>query len=77
MVQLSHLYMTTGKTRALPRQTFVGKVMSLLSNMLTAAAKLQAELLKVPWTARRSNQSIRRKISPEYSLEELMLKLKL
>ena len=39
MVQLSHLYMTTGKTRALPRQTFVGKVMSLLSNMLTAAAK--------------------------------------
>ena len=34
-------------------------------------------LLKVPWTARRSNQSILRKISPEYSLEGLMLKLKL
>ena len=32
--QLSHLYMTTGKTIALTRQTFVGKVMSLLSNML-------------------------------------------
>ena len=34
-------------------------------------------LLRVPWTARRSNQSILNKISPEYSLERLMLKLKL
>ena len=34
-------------------------------------------LLRVPWTARRSNQSILKGISPEYSLEELMLKLKL
>ena len=34
-------------------------------------------LLTVPWTARRSNQSILKEISPEYSLEELMLKLKL
>ena len=34
-------------------------------------------LLRVPWTARRSNQSIQKEISPEYSLEELMLKLKL
>ena len=34
-------------------------------------------LLRVPWTARRSNQSILNKISPEYSLEGLMLKLKL
>ena len=34
MVQLSHLYMTTGKTIALTRQTFVDKVMSLLFNML-------------------------------------------
>ena len=34
-------------------------------------------LLKVPWTARRSNQSILRMINPEYSLEGLMLKLKL
>ena len=34
-------------------------------------------LLRVPWTARRSNQSIQKKINPEYSLEELMLKLKL
>ena len=33
-------------------------------------------LLKVPWTARRSNQSVLREINPEYSLEGLMLKLK-
>ena len=33
------------------------------------------KLLRVPWTARRSNQSILQKISPEYSLERLMLKL--
>ena len=35
------------------------------------------EDLRVPWTARRWNQSILREISPEYSLEGLMLKLKL
>ena len=34
-------------------------------------------LLRVPWPARRSNQSILKEISPEYSLEGLMLKLKL
>ena len=34
-------------------------------------------LLRVPWTARRSNQSILKEISPEYSLEELILKLTL
>ena len=34
-------------------------------------------LLRVPWTARRPNQSILKEISPEYSLEALMLKLKL
>ena len=34
-------------------------------------------LLRVPWTARRSNQSFLKEISPEYSLEGLMLKLKL
>ena len=34
-------------------------------------------LLRVPWTARRANQSILKEISPEYLLEELMLKLKL
>ena len=34
-------------------------------------------LLRIPWTARRSNQSILKEINPEYSLEGLMLKLKL
>ena len=34
-------------------------------------------LLRVPWTLRRSNQSILKEITPEYSLEGLMLKLKL
>ena len=34
-------------------------------------------LLRIPWTARRSNQSIQKEISPEYSLEGLMLKLRL
>ena len=33
--------------------------------------------MRVPWTARRSNQSILKEINPEYSLEELTLKLKL
>ena len=37
----------------------------------------QRRLLRVHWTARRSNQSILKEISPEYSLEGLMLKLKL
>ena len=37
----------------------------------------ERRLLRVPWTARRSNQSIIKEISPEYSLAELMLKLKL
>ena len=35
------------------------------------------KLLRVPWTARRSNQSILKEVNPGYSLEELMLKLKL
>ena len=98
----------------LTRWTFVGKVMSLLFNILSrlvitflprskhlliswlqspAAVILESKkehqrmnafelwcwrrLLRVSWTARRSNQSILREISPEYSLEGLMLKLKL
>ena len=39
MVQLSHPYMTTGKTIVLTRWTFVGKVMSLLFNMLSRLVK--------------------------------------
>ena len=38
---------------------------------------LEKGLLRVPWTASRSNQSILKEINPEYSLEGLMLKLKL
>ena len=38
MVQLSHLYMTTGKTIALTTLTFVGKIMSLFFNMLSEEA---------------------------------------
>ena len=38
---------------------------------------LWKRLLRVPWTARRSHQSILKEISPQYSLERLMLKLKL
>ena len=41
------------------------------------AFKLWRKLLRVPWTARRSNQSILKKSNPEYSLEGLMLRLKL
>ena len=40
IVQLSHPYMTTGKNKALTRQTFVGKVMSLLFNMLSRYADI-------------------------------------
>ena len=43
-VQLSHPYMTTGKTIALTRQTFVGKVMSLLLNMLSRSFNFMATI---------------------------------
>ena len=57
VVQLSHLYMTTGKTIALTRWTFVGKVMSLLFNMLSRLIREKAMAphsstlaWKIPWT---------------------------
>ena len=52
IVQLSHPYMTTGKTIALTRQTFVGKVMSLLFNMLSRlviAFLLRSKHLLISW----------------------------
>ena len=52
MVQLSHTYMTTGKTIALTRWTFVGKVMSLLFNMLSRliiAFLLRSKCLLISW----------------------------
>ena len=48
MVHLSHPYMTTGKTIALTRRTFVGKVMSLLFNMLSAATAAAKSLQSCP-----------------------------
>ena len=51
-VQLSHPYMTTGKTMALARRTFVGKVMSLLFNMLfrlVIAFLPRSKLLLISW----------------------------
>ena len=100
LVQLSDPYMTIGKTIALTIWTFVGKIMTLVFNMLSRfviayfprskqiwktqhwridAFELRCwrRLLRVPWTARRSNQSIVEEISLEYSWEGLMLKLKL
>ena len=47
IVQLSHLYMTSGKTIALTRWTFVGKVMSLLFNMLSSVV-----IAFLPWSKR-------------------------
>ena len=52
MVQLSHASMTTGKTIALPRQTFVGQVMSLLLNMLSRfviASLPRSKCLLISW----------------------------
>ena len=52
MVQLSHPYMTTGKTIALATQSFVGKVMSLLFNMLSRlviAFLPRSKLLLISW----------------------------
>ena len=52
MVQLSHPYMTTGKTIALTRQTFVGKAMSLLFNMLSSFVKAflsRSKRLLISW----------------------------
>ena len=48
IVQLSHPYMTTGKTIALTRRTFVGKVMSLLFNMLSAKSLQSSPTLSDP-----------------------------
>ena len=52
IVQLSHPYMTTGKTKALTRRTFVDKIMSLLFNMLSRLAIAflpRSECLSISW----------------------------
>ena len=57
----------------------VGPQRQLSAKELTFSKDLQCwrRLLRIPWTARKSNQSILKEISLEYSLEELLLKLKL
>ena len=52
-------------------------ITSYESNLICIPITHWRRLLRVPWTARRSNQSTLKEISPEYSLEGLMLKLKL
>ena len=109
MDQLSHPYVTIGKSIALAIQTFVGHLdcfiylilqtsmpwitlylcicrceiagFNILFGGITKIGDFQLpccrRLLRVPWTARSSNQSILKEISPGCSLEGLMLKLKL
>ena len=62
-VQLSHPYMTTGKTIALTRQTLVGKVMSLLLNMLYSVTILRALSLS-PIFSFISSKSLARELNP-------------
>ena len=47
IVQLSHPYLTTGKTIAFTRQTYAGKVMSLLFNMLVMMTKVKVMMMEV------------------------------
>ena len=73
--------MTTGKTIALTRWTFGCESWTIkkAEHQRIDAFELWCcrRLLRVPWASRRSNQSILKEISPEYSLEGQMLKLKL
>ena len=69
------------KAMVFPAVTYGGEswTIKIVEHNRTDAFELWCwrRLLRVPWTARRSNQSILKEISPEYSLEGLMLKLKL
>ena len=61
MVQLSHLYMTTGKIIALTRQTFIGKVMSLLFNTLSRfviAFLPRSKCLLIAWLQSPSTETL-------------------
>ena len=55
----------------------VGTIKKAERRIAASELRFWRRLLRVPWTARRSNQSILKEISPEYSLEGLTLKLKL
>ena len=58
-------------------KTWYFQTMVLEKTVQGNSQSLEQQVLRVPWTARRSNQSILKEINPEYSLEGLMLKLKL
>ena len=53
------------------------RISCIAGEFFTSWATRKGRILKVPWTARRTNQSILKEINPDYSLEGLMLKLKL
>ena len=74
MVHLSHPYMTTGKTIALTRRAFVGKVMSLLFNMLSrlVSASLVAQWLKKQPVMQETQETRIRSLDQEDPLEEGM-----
>ena len=55
----------------------VAIVTGTVLNLQMVLGRMDALTGRIPWTARRSNQFILKEISPEYSLERLMLKLKL
>ena len=59
------------------RKTGISTLLTMPKSFTVWITTNCGKLLRVPWTARRSNQSILKGISPEYSLEGLMLKLKL
>ena len=78
IVQLSHPYVTTGKTVAVMYGCESWTIRKAEHRRIDAFELwCWRRLSRVPWTKRRSNQSILKEISPEYSLEGLMLKLKL
>ena len=90
---LLKVYVLESRDIALPTKVHIVKAMTFpvviyrCENWIIKKAEYQRidwfelqcwrRLLRIPWTARRSNQSILKEIHPEYSLEELMLKLKL
>ena len=71
-LELKIIKLNQGMSIMLPH-LFLSTLPSLVSQLFITCRRL----LRVSWTARRSNQSILKEISPEYSLEGLMLKLKL
>ena len=78
-ILISPGYILTDTPRMMFNQIYVSWTIKKAEHQRIDAFELWCwrRLLRVPWTARRSNQSSLKEISPEYSLEELMVKLKL